>query len=40
MERHLLHRRNSLLNFQAWLGYDQPALLKQAAHQPQYGERR
>jgi len=34
MGRHPLHRRNFLLHLQARPGYDGPALLKEAAHQP------
>jgi hypothetical protein len=34
MDRHPLHRRNLLLHLKARPGYGQPALLKEAAHQP------
>jgi hypothetical protein len=34
MEKHPLHRRYFLLHLQARPGYDQPGLLKEAAHQP------
>jgi hypothetical protein len=35
MEKDPLHRRNLLLHLQTRPGYDQPVLLKQAAHQVQ-----